>query len=184
MFILLILGVSLILALLRGGRLDHLALLPLRWRGVILAGFLMQVLVFSEFWQAQPALRAATHFGYVLSLTMLLMALVANLRLAGLPLITFGFCLNFVVIALNGGYMPSSAAARTLGGLSYLEPGQVTSNSIGIGPGTRLEFLGDIFAIPRGFIFPNVFSIGDVLIACGAFYLIQRAMVRPATQPP
>ncbi len=184
MFILIILGASLVLALLRGGKLDHLALLPLRWRGVILAGFLIQVLVFSVFWQTQPTLRAITHFGYILSLSLLLVALVANLRLPGLLLITLGFCLNLIVIAVNGGYMPSSSAARALGGLSYLEPGQVSSNSIGMGPGTRLDFLGDIFAIPPWLIFPNVFSIGDVLIALGAFYLIQRAMIRPAIQPP
>lgn len=184
MFILLILGFSLILALLRGGRLDQLAVLPLRWRGVILTGFLIQVLVFSDFWQGQSDLRAVTQFAYVLSLSLLLLALVANLRLPGLPLIMLGFCLNFTVIALNGGYMPSSAAARALVGLSHLEPGQVASNSIGMGPGTRLDFLGDNFAIPRGFVFPNVFSIGDVLIAIGAFYLIQRAMVQPAPQLP
>jgi hypothetical protein len=184
MFILLILGVSLILALVRGGRLDQLALLQIRWRGVILTGFLIQVLVFSEFWQAQSELRAMTPFAYILSLGLLLAALAANIRLPGLALITLGFCLNLLVIALNGGYMPSSESARALGGLSHLEPGQITSNSVANGPDTRLAFLGDIFAIPRGFLFPNVFSLGDVLIAVGAFYLIQRAMVRPAPRLP
>ncbi len=183
MFILVILAISLLLALVRGGRLDNLALLPLRWRGVILTGFLIQVLVFSDFWQGQDELRAATHVAYLLSLSLLLAALLANFRVPGLPLITLGFCLNFTVIALNGGYMPSAAAARELVGLSPLEPGQVASNSIGMGASTHLNFLGDIFAIPRWLIFPNVFSIGDVLIAFGAFYLIQRAMVRQAAQP-
>lgn len=184
MFILLILGASLILALVRGGRLDQLALLQIRWRGVILAGFLVQVLVFSEFWQTQSELRATTPFAYSFSLGLLLAALAVNIRLPGLALITIGFCLNVLVIALNGGYMPSSESARALGGLSHLEPGQTTSNSVGSGPDTRLAFLGDIFAIPRGFLFPNVFSPGDVLIAVGAFYLIQRAMVRPAPRLP
>ncbi len=184
MFILLILAVSLIVALIRGGKLDGLALLQIRWRGVILTGFLIQVLVFSDFWQAQSDLRATTQFAYILSLSLLLAALAANIRLPGLALITVGFCLNLLVIALNGGYMPSSESARALVGLSPLQPGQVARNSVGIGPDTRLAFLGDIYAIPRGFIFPNVFSTGDVLIAIGAFYLIQRAMVRPAPQLP
>ncbi len=184
MFILLILGVSLILALMRGGKLDRLALLHIRWRGVILTGFLIQVLVFSEFWQAQSDLRATTSLAYILSLSLLLIALAVNIRLPGLALITIGFCLNLLVIALNGGYMPSSDSARALVGLPPLEPGQMTKNSVGIGPDTRLAFLGDVFAIPREFIFPNVFSIGDVLIAVGAFYLIQQALVRPAPQLP
>ncbi len=182
MFILLILGASLLLALVRGGRPGRLALLQIRWRGVILAGFLIQVLAFSEFWQAQSDLRATTPFLYLLSLTLLLAALAANIRLPGFALITVGFCLNLLVIALNGGYMPSSESARALAGLAHLEAGQVTSNSVAIGPETRLAFLGDIWAIPRGFLFPNVFSIGDVVIAVGAFYLIQRALLPPAAR--
>ncbi len=179
MFILLVLAIALIFALARGGRLDRLALLHIRWRGLILTGFLIQVLVFSDFWQGQSELRAITQLAYLLSLSLLLVALAGNLRLPGLALIALGFCFNFTVIALNGGYMPSSAAARAIAGMSPLGPGQVKSNSVGTGPETRLVFLADIFAIPSQFIFPNVFSIGDVLIALGAFYLIQRAMVGP-----
>jgi hypothetical protein len=35
-------------------------------------------------------------------------------------------------------------------------------------PDPRLAFLGDVFAIPRGWPLANVFSVGDVLIAVGA----------------
>jgi hypothetical protein len=34
-------------------------------------------------------------------------------------------------------------------------------------PDPRLAFLGDVFAIPRGWPLANVFSVGDVLIAVG-----------------
>jgi Family of unknown function (DUF5317) len=39
-------------------------------------------------------------------------------------------------------------------------------------PHARLQFLGDIFAIPRSWPLHNVFSIGDVLIVIGAFVLL------------
>jgi hypothetical protein len=87
------------------------------------------------------------------------------------------------VIALNGGYMPSDNTARLIAGRPPLEPGQTMSNSVGVGPDTRLAFLSDIFAIPNVLLFSNVFSIGDVLIAVGAFLLIQKSMVNPAPSP-
>ncbi|MBI5648906.1 MAG: DUF5317 family protein [Chloroflexi bacterium] len=46
-----------------------------------------------------------------------------------------------------------------------------------MGLDTQLFFLCDIFAIPKGFIFPNVFSIGDILLTIGAVYLTQKTMV-------
>jgi hypothetical protein len=90
--------------------------------------------------------------------------------------IALGFGLNFLVIARNGGYMPASAEARAFAGLTPLAPGQIDNNSIGMGADTHLPFLSDIFAIPSLLPFANVFSIGDVLIALGAGYLIQKAM--------
>ena len=177
MIILVVLAVSIIVALLRGGRLGNLATLNLRWRGIIILGFLIQVLIFSSFWQNLSETRALTQYGYIASLCLLVAALAANRHIPGMPLITFGFLLNFITIAVNGGYMPASYSAMQSTALAPLLPAQVSSNSIGMGPETRLAFLGDIFAIPRGIPFSNVFSIGDVLIAIGAVYLIQRVLL-------
>jgi hypothetical protein len=79
--------------------------------------------------------------------------------------------------------MPASPTAMQAAGWPVLLPGQILNNSIGIGPETVLSFLGDIFAIPRGFIFANVFSIGDVVIAIGAVILTQKGLL-PSTTPP
>lgn len=180
MFILGVLIVALVLGLARGGRLANLALLEIRWRGLILIGFLLQVLIFSEAWQNWEEMRGLSPIVYLTSLVLLLVALAGNLHIAGFNLLTFGFGLNAAVIAVNGGYMPALNLALALAGLPMLAPGQTASNSIGIGPDTRLIFLADIFAIPSEFIFPNVFSVGDVLIAVGAFILIQQALSEPA----
>lgn len=177
MIVLLVLAVSIVVALLRGGRLGNLGLLNIRWRGVIILGFLIQVLIFSPDWQERDATRSVTQFAYLASLCLLVVALAVNYRVPGMKLIAFGFLLNFIAIAANGGYMPASLSALQNTGLAPLQPGQVSNNSIGMGPDTRLPFLGDVFAIPKGFPFSNVFSIGDVLIAMGAVWLIQEALV-------
>ena len=183
MIILVVLALSIVVAFWRGGRFGNLAHLNLRWRGVILAGFLIQVLIFSSFWQDRAETYALTNWGYILSLLVLLVALVYNYRLPGMTVITLGFFLNFVAIALNGGYMPASPMAMQAAGRVVLLPGQMSSNSIGMGPQTILFFLGDVLAIPQGFIFPNVFSIGDIVIAIGAVILTQKGLLPSPTLP-
>ena len=177
MIILIILLASIIVALLRGGRLMNLASLNLRWRGVIIAGFLLQVLIFSSFWESRNGLAGLTPLAYIVSMLLLLAALAANYRLPGMWLIAAGFFLNFAAIVLNGGHMPASPAAMQIAGMPVLQPGQISSNSIGMGANTIAFFICDIFAMPQGFIFPNVFSVGDILIAAGAVYLAQKALV-------
>jgi hypothetical protein len=176
MIILVVLAVSIVVAFGRGGRFSNLTHLNLRWRGVILAGFLVQVIIFSTFWQERSETKALTNWGYSLSLLLLLVALVYNYRLPGMSVITLGFFSNFIAIALNGGYMPASPTALQTAGMTMLLPGEISSNSIGMGPETVLFFLSDVFALPRGFIFPNVFSIGDIVIAIGAVILTQKAL--------
>jgi hypothetical protein len=179
MFILYVLVVALIVARVRGGKFTHLGLLHFRWSGLILLGFLIQLIIFQPFWQERGETRALTEIAYLASMSLLLLPLLANLRLPGLVLIAAGFGLNFLAIALNGGHMPAAAGAMAMAGLRPLDPGQVANNSVGVGPETLVPFLTDIFAVPRQIKFANVFSIGDVLIAAGAFYLIQKIMVQP-----
>ncbi len=183
MFIFLILLAAILVALLRGGNLMRFADLKIRWSILIIAGFLLQVLVFSEFWQTNEALRGFTPHAYLGSLLLLLIALAVNYRIPGILFLGLGFFSNAITIVLNGGFMPASQAALALAGLPHLAPGQTSNNSIGMSADTRLWFLSDIFAIPAGLPLPNVFSVGDVLIAIGAVYLIQKTMVEPSTSP-
>jgi len=47
---------------------------------------------------------------------------------------------------------------------------------------TRLWFLGDIFMLPDWIRYPLAFSLGDILIATGAFWLFWE-LGRPQTHP-
>lgn len=177
MFILFILIVSIVVGLLRRGKLARFIDINLRWRGVLIFGFLLQVLIFSEWWQTNPATKPITPYGYIASMIVLFVAVTKNFHIPGIRLITLGWCLNFSAILFNGGYMPASLDALALAGKPLRAPGEVWNNSIVMGPDTQLFFLCDIFAIPKGFIFPNVFSIGDILLTIGAVYLTQKTMV-------
>ncbi|MBI4790962.1 MAG: DUF5317 family protein, partial [Chloroflexi bacterium] len=131
MMLLVVLLASILLALLRGGKLGNFAQLKIRWSWLILIGFLIQLIVFQPFWQDRSETQALTQVAYMVSLILLLFALLANLRVPGVALLALGFALNFIAIALNGGYMPASPEAVALAGRSPRAPGQVINNSIG-----------------------------------------------------
>jgi len=103
-----------------------------------------------------------------------------NRKLPGFWLLGLGLLLNFTVILLNGGWMPLPPEnARRL-----LPPGSSITLNIGDRAGfgkdmvlpkeqTRLWFLGDIFMLPDFLNYPLAFSIGDILISAGAFWLLR-----------
>lgn len=93
----------------------------------------------------------------------------SNRRVAGLLLLAAGAATNGVVIAVNGGTLPASEAALRRAGLPTDLPGFTNSASL---ESPRLAWLGDVFAIPAGIPFANVFSVGDVLILAGAAWLL------------
>ena len=176
MIILFLMAGSILFALARNGKFMSLGKLRFRVPGLIFLGSAIQLIIFQKFWVENNETRPLTPAAYLISLSLLLVALVINHRVAGVKLLLLGFSLNFLAIVSNNGYMPVSPAARAIAGQSAIAAGQTLANVVGMGPDTRLEFLGDVFPIPRGFPFPNAFSIGDLLISIGAAYLIYRAM--------
>lgn len=156
------------------GSLGGLAHVRIRLWAVALLGLAFQALLFSS-----PLAAAVGRFGpslYVISITVVLMALVLNIRQPGFWLITLGAGANFAVILANGGQMPASPEAfAAFSGLPVV-PTTDFSNSMIAGPSTVLSFLGDNFALPRPLPFANVFSIGDVLIGAGGAWFIARVM--------
>src|SRR5215211_4375604 len=94
-----------VVALLRGGSLRNFAAIQLRWLPLVIAGFVLQLLIFTPFARA-PLIAFATLPIYVLSLALLAIWVAANWRIPGMALIAIGLALNVAVIAANGGHMP------------------------------------------------------------------------------
>lgn len=90
-----------------------------------------------------------------------------NRHLPGVVFVAVGAGLNLAAIAANGGVMPASAAAWRTAGLPASANGFDNSHVI---PGAHLAWLGDVFAVPKGWPFANVFSVGDVIVVVALGY--------------
>jgi hypothetical protein len=91
----------------------------------------------------------------------------SNRHLPGALAVALGAGMNFAAIAANSGTMPASPWAWRVSGLPTVsgefENSHVASNA-------RLWWFGDVFAIPKGWPFANVFSVGDVIIVIAIAY--------------
>ncbi len=166
-----------------GGRVSNLASVDVKWGWLAPLAFLMQAyLIFfpadraGGLLSARSLLLAASHI--------LLLAVVwRNRRLAGVKLIGLGLLLNFLVMVVNGGFMPITPEALVQigydGNASQLETGYIvgrTKNVVAEPGDAALWFLSDLLVIPRPFPIPAVLSVGDLLIVTGMFFFLRDAM--------
>lgn len=174
MFVLYALPVGVLAGWLAGGRLASLGNVSIRWAPVALMGLLAQVALFST-----PLTDHVGSLGaplYVATSLLVLLVVLRNLAIPGLAVMALGAALNLAAIVANGGYMPvSDAAVAALG--KTLHAGY--SNSVMLGH-PHLAPLTDIFAMPAWLPFPNIFSVGDVLIGVGLAWAIAVSMRRGA----
>jgi|SRR5581483_6902539 len=177
MFILSLTILCIVIALARGGRLANLALLPVRFAGLLFLPFGLQLVAFSPIGDWLVLGIPLARYLYTVSLGIAVIVLWLNRRLPGVIWITLGLCLNFLVITLNGGFMPVSAAARQFAGMPPLSGRD--NNVIPLTDSSRLPWLSDTLPLPAFVPFANVFSPGDLLIVLGGFIFIQRALVPP-----
>jgi hypothetical protein len=174
MFILYAVAVGLIIGLLLGGSLSALGEIKFRWWPLVFAGFLLQVVLFQD--AVAERVGALGPFLYVASTLMVVVAVLRNLDVPGIPLVALGAACNLAAILANGGFMPASPGA--MAALGKAEP-VIYSNSAVVAHPT-LEPLTDIFALPSWLPFNNIFSIGDAILALGVMVVIVTTMRRGA----
>ena len=110
-----------------------------------------------------------------------------NRRLPGMPILIVGLLLNFMVIAANGGWMPiNPQTADLLTGKDILQVmnlgGRIGEKDILLSAqNTHFEFLADRFLLPEWIPYKSAFSLGDILIALGAFWLLAGAIHKTNT---
>lgn len=159
MFVLYAILVGVVLGVVVGGHLGRLSAIKFRSSGLIVAGLLTQLALFSD-----PIAARVGSLGpaiYVASTAVVLAAVIRNATIPGLPLVAAGASLNLAAIVANGGYMPASAAALGAHG-----GGDGYSNSIVLAQPALAPFT-DVLAMPAWLPWANVFSIGDVAIMLG-----------------
>ena len=163
----------------RRGSLSNLGRMVLRGTWMVWAGLGLQIVAFSRIGAAWPEWgRTVAHLG---SYCFLAWFGWVNQRAPGLRIFVMGMVANILVIGANGGYMPVSAQALHRAGLDrvaeQLQKAEAANNSVLMGPSTHLKWLGDVFALPKGFPLANVFSVGDVLMGFALLLLISQGMV-------
>ena len=107
-----------------------------------------------------------------------------NRRLPGMPVLMIGLGLNLIVMLANGGWMPiSPQTASHLAGGDFVQPLSIGSrfgqkDILLLPQDMHLEFLGDRFLLPDWFPYKVAFSLGDILIALGVFWLLAKQKSR------
>jgi hypothetical protein len=107
----------------------------------------------------------------------LIVVLVRNHSVEGVPLLAAGLLLNAIVIAANGA-MPVSLYAESRAGISgdaFFHTGDATHEVAD--SGTSLSVLGDVVPVPLP-VHPETVSVGDLLIVSGVGLLIVAGMHR------
>lgn len=174
MFVPMVLLASLAVALLRGGHLHNLLLVKPRLVWLFFVPLIMQLIAFSSAGGTIVFGFPLARILYFLSMGIAVLALWLNRHLPGVLWIAAGLSLNFLVITLNGGFMPVSDAAREFAGLP-----PVTERSMNVIPADHavvLPWLTDVLPLPGFLPFANVFSVGDVLVAIGGVIFIQETV--------
>ncbi|RJQ32880.1 MAG: hypothetical protein C4589_00095 [Peptococcaceae bacterium] len=170
---------SLTIALLRTRNVTWLKNLELKQPWLILTALLLQVMIFSPL---GSRFSLPVPYIYIFSYFLIIFFIILNINIKSFIIIGTGMLSNFLAITANGGYMPAKiehlqyfSSPETI---ELLKKGMASNNSIMLTEHSKLSFLADIYYLPPDLPLANVFSIGDVIIAAGAFILFQELSFR------
>lgn len=143
------------------GHLSALGTVRLKLVPLVFTALGVQVLLTTVMPGGNETLHRILHIG---SYAMVAAFLVANRRVTGMAMVAVGTALNLTAIIANGGVMPASRAAMKSAGIT---PSHDFMNSTAVAH-PRLQPLGDVLAVPKGWPLHNVYSVGDIVIVIGA----------------
>ena len=153
------------------------------------AAFFPQIVV--AYWPATRHLLPDWLASIALLISLTLFAAFAwrNRHLPGMPILLAGLALNLCVMVANGGWMPINpqTASRLAGsdvlGLVSLGSRFGQKDILLLSQNTRFEFLADRLLPPAWFPYQVAFSLGDVLVSLGIFWLLAHPSVKARIPP-
>ncbi len=173
--------ISIIIGLLRNGKLSSLSQISLKKIELIVLACLIQGgIIFLGSRNIKFVLDYSSYM-IIFSYIVLLLAVWYNKKLKGINFIALGIIFNFIVIVANGGHMPVLLSSLYKAGLNdfalVLKEGTYVTHTL-ITEKTLFGFLADVIPLSPPFPDPSVVSAGDFLMFYGVFSLIQNAMVK------
>jgi hypothetical protein len=137
---------------------------------LIFIGFIIQLTIFNRQFASSKLANLMPSL-YIISLFILILFLVLNLKYNGIKIALAGFLLNVATIVANKGYMPQDtdklAAMGEFDKINMLNKFGTYYNGITMSARTHLNFLGDIIAPTFLKPYGSVYSIGDIFILIG-----------------
>ncbi|MGB6370547.1 MAG: DUF5317 domain-containing protein [Atribacterota bacterium] len=173
--------ISIIIGLLRNGKLSSLSQISLKRIELLVLAFLIQAgLIFLGSRKIEFVLNYSS-YALAFSYVVLLIAVWYNKKLKGMKIIALGIAFNFMVIVANGGHMPILLGNLYKAGLNdialILKEGSHVTHTL-ITEKTLFRFLADVIPLSPPFPDPSVVSVGDFFMFFGVFSLIQNAMLK------
>jgi Family of unknown function (DUF5317) len=163
--------VAVALGLVLGGSLGRLAETRLRAPWLFLAAIGLQVVAFPVAglpWRTHETVASVL---WIASYGLLVAAAALNWRIPGVPVVAAGMLLNLAAILVNRGTMPVSSEAMHDAGRTAVTQANSTALT-----DPSLPWLIDRWAAPEWLPLANVYSIGDIVIAFGAFVIVLAGM--------
>jgi len=180
---------SIIVGLIRGGKFTRLIKVDFKRVWILIFAFVFQYfLVFinsTEEIQMMGKLYNYLKQLIILSYILLFIGIFANIKYRSLWLVLSGTVLNFFAVVVNHWKIPILKEGFKLVGLkdmyTMLEGGNLPLYTA-ISDATKYPVLGKIIAISKPYPFPNIISIGDLLMCFGLYTLIQEIMLSEGAQ--
>ena len=168
--------VAIIVIVFFGGRLDNLLNCKFKYSWLVLVALGLKAISIFGIYEILGLPLAVVPYIRILSLFMVVVFVLLNFNLRGLPLVGLGLLSNTLVILFNGGNMPVKGDYEYLvfngSDLDKFKAGFPVDSFILASPSTKLSFLGDVMSIPWGWQYLKFFSIGDVVITLGGIIFI------------
>jgi len=173
--------ISIIIGLLRNGKLSSLSQVSVkRIELIVLACLIQGGIIFLGSRNIKFVLDYSSYM-IIFSYIVLLLAVWYNKKIKGINFIALGIIFNFIVIVANGGHMPVLLSSLYKAGLNdfalVFKEGSYVTHTL-ITEKTLFGFLADVIPLSPPFPDPSVVSAGDFLMFYGVFSLIQNAMVK------
>ncbi|MGF7059811.1 DUF5317 domain-containing protein [Brassicibacter mesophilus] len=171
---------SIVIGLIRGGKLSRFSHIRFTKVWTFILAVILQVGIILFGLSGNHIVLKYIKEIYIASYVLLFIGILLNINYRSLWVVIIGTLANLFVFFTNGGKTPISVESLKLIGFSDLatmvEGGKVTLYTP-LAESTKYAFLGDIITVPQPYPYPQILSVGDIIIALGLFLFVQSIML-------